>query len=49
MHYFFCRALPPSGECHRNLQTYFFVVELSSVNKPTKLDCHGNVPWVIKN
>jgi len=27
----------------------FFVAELSSVNKPTKLDCHGNVPWVIEN
>jgi len=34
------RMLTPPTECHW--------IKLSSVDKPTKIGCHGNVPWGIE-
>jgi len=38
MHYSY-HTLTPSTECHRNSVMWI---------KPTKIGCHGNVPWGIK-
>ena len=39
MHYYSYHTLMPSTECHLNSIAWI---------KPTKIGCHGNVPWGIE-